>query len=108
MPIGFVYQVIKDVAALAKMKEREPIDPGPQYANQLVDMGIIDGENAEAYSWCAPRNLFARTEAPNATHEIVWVIDGLKRTKRKVVRFTHDGNLDLVLIRRKEAAELSG
>lgn len=27
--------------------------------------------------------------------------DKLRRTKRKVVRYTHDGNLDLILIRRK-------
>ena len=101
MPIGFVYQVIKDLVALAKMKEDEPIDPGRQDTNQPVDMGIIDSENAEAYSWSAPRKLFARTEAPNATHEIVWVTDKLKRTKRKVVRFTHDGNPDLILIRKK-------
>ncbi len=103
MPIEFAYQVIKDLAALAKMKKGEPIDPGTQDTKQLVAMGIIDGENAEAYSWSAPGKLFARTEAPNATHEIVWVTDGPKLTKRKVVRFTHDGNPDLVLIRRKEA-----
>ena len=101
MPIELAYQVIKDLVALAKMEEADSIDPGTLNSKQLAAMGIIDCENADAYSWTAPRKLFARTEAPNATHEIVWVTDKLKRTKRKVVSFTHDGNPDLILIRKK-------
>jgi hypothetical protein len=101
MPIEFAYQVIKDLVALAKMEEVDPIDPGTLDPKELAAMGIIDNENAEAYSWSAPRKLFARTEAPDASHEIAWVTDKLRRTKRKVVRFTHDGNLDLILIRKK-------
>ena len=100
MPIGFAYQVIKDLVTLAKMEEADSIDPGTLDSKQLAAMGIIDVENADAYSWSAPRKLFARTEALNASHEIVWVTDKLKRTKRKIVRFTHDGNLDLILIRK--------
>src|SRR4051812_45105241 len=101
MPIEFVYQVVKDLIALAKMEEADPIDPGTLDANELTTMGIIDGENANTFSWAPPRNLFARTEAANASHEVVWVTDKLRRTKRKVVRLTHDGALDLILIRKK-------
>ena len=103
MPIEFAYQVIKDLIALAKMEETDPIDPGTSDAKQLAAMGIIDGEQTDAYSWAAPRKLFARTEAVGATHDIVWVTDKLRRTKRKVVRLRHDDGIDLVLIVRKDA-----
>jgi hypothetical protein len=101
MPIEFAYQVIKDLVALAKMEEADPIDPGTLDSKELAKMGIVDAENADAYSWSAPHKLFAKTEAPDASHEIVWITDKLRRTKRKVVRFTRDGKLDLILIRKK-------
>ena len=101
MPIDFVYQVVKDLIRLAKMDEAESIDPGTLELQELAVMGIVDGSDPEAYSWAAPRNLFARTGDANASHEIVWVTDNLHRTKRKIVRFRHDGALDLILIRKK-------
>jgi hypothetical protein len=101
MPIGFAYQLVKDLIALAKMEESDPIDPGTLDTKELVAMGILDGEASDDYSWSASRKLFSRTEAPGATHEVVWVTDKLRRTKRKVVRLTHDGALDLILIRQK-------
>ncbi len=101
MAIEFAYQIVKDLIALAKMQEGDPIDPGTLDAKQLIDMGAIDAEDADACSWVAPRNLFAKAEAQNAANEIVWVTDKLRRTKRKVVRFTHDGKPDLILIRKK-------
>ena len=101
MAIEFAYQVVKDLITLAKMEEADPIDPGTLDAKELSAMGIINSENADAYSWAAPLRLFARTEAADASHDVVWVTDKLRRTKRKVVRFTRDGTLDLVLIRMK-------
>jgi len=103
MPLGVAYQVVKDLIGLAKMEEAEAIDPGTLDAKELVAMGILEGENTEGYSWCAPRNLFAKTGAKTATHDVVWVTDKLRRTKRQVVRNTHDGNIDLILVRKKES-----
>ena len=103
MPLGFAYEIIKDLVALATMEEADPIDPGTLDANELATMGLIDAHDIDPCSWTAPRKLFVRTEAPDATHEVVWVTDNLKRTKRKVVRLTYSGNLDLILIRNKEA-----
>jgi hypothetical protein len=101
MLIGFSYQLVKDLVALSKMKESDPIDPGTLDTKDLVAMGILDGEISDDYSWSAPRRLFSQTEAPGATHEVVWVTDKLHRTKRKVVRLTRDGALDLILIHKK-------
>lgn len=101
MPIGFAYQLVKDVIALTKMQEAEPIDPGTNAMSKLKVMGIVDEGDGDGYSWVRPHKLFALAEAPNASHEIVWVTDKLRRTKRKVVRFSRDGNLDQILIRRK-------
>ena len=103
MAIEFAYQIVKDLIALAKMDEADPIDPGTLDLQELTAMGIVEGDNADAFSWAAPRKLFAKTEAPDASHEIVWITDKLRRTKRKVVRFTHNGTLDLILIRKKGA-----
>ena len=102
MPIEFAYQLIKDFVALAKMEEGDPIVPGTLDANKLVTMGMLKGEDTASYLWCAPRNVFAKAEAANATHEIVWVTDHLRRIKCEVVRNTHDGKIDLILIRKKE------
>lgn len=92
---------MKDLIALAKLEEGEPIDPGTLDAKELAAMGVIDAEDAGACSWVAPRKLFAKTEAQGASNEIVWVTDNLRRTKRKVVRLTHDRKFDLILIRKK-------
>jgi hypothetical protein len=45
--------------------------------------------------------LFALTDALDASHEVVWVTDKLRRTKRKIVRLSHSGAIDLILIRKK-------
>jgi hypothetical protein len=102
MPIGFAYQVVKDFVTLVKMEEADPIDPGTLDLQQLSAMGVVeedDGNNA--YSWVRPRRLFTLTEAPDASHEVVWVTDKLRRTKRKVVRLSHSGDVEQVLIRKK-------
>jgi hypothetical protein len=101
MAIEFAYQVVKDLLVLTKMEEADPIDPGTMCVQELAAMGLADHGNGDAYSWIAPRMLFALTEAPNATHEIVWVTDKLRRTKRKVVRFTRSGAIDLTLVQKK-------
>lgn len=93
MVFEFAYQVIRDLASLAKMEDAEPLDPGTLDAHGLVKMGLINAEGVEACSWSAPRKLFAGTQAPDASLELVWVTDKLRRTKRRVVRYTHDGNL---------------
>jgi hypothetical protein len=101
MPIGFAYQVLKDLIALAKMEEGEPIDPGTFDLQQLAAMGIVEDGSDNPYSWVRPRKLFALTEALDASHEVVWVTDKLRRTKRKVVRLSHSGDVDQILIRKK-------
>lgn len=103
MPIGTAYQVVKDVIALAKMKEDGPMDPGTFDLRQLAVMGIVEDGDGSAYSWVRPHRLFALTGAPDAYHEIVWVTDKLRRTKRKVVRFSHSDSdaIDQILIRKK-------
>ena len=103
MAFELAYQIVKDLIALAKMEEADPIDPGTSDAKALAAMGIIDGEKTDAYSWATPRKLFAKTEAVGAMHDIVWVTDRLRRTKCKIVRLNHDSAIDLVLIVRKEA-----
>ena len=100
MPIGTGYQVVKDLIALAKMKEAEPIDPGRQ---QLKVTGIVEDGIGDDHSWVRPRRLFALTGVPDASHEIVWVTNKLRRTKRKVVRLSHGGDVEQVLIRKKAA-----
>jgi hypothetical protein len=103
MPIGTAYQIVKDLIALAKMKEAKPIDPGTCDRQQLSAMGIVEDGNCNDYSWVRPRRVFALTETPDASHEIVWVTDKLHRTKRKVVRFSGSGSeaIDQILIRQK-------
>jgi len=101
MHLEFAYQVVKDLIALSKMEETDPIDPGTLEMKELVSMGIVSDADPNNYSWIAPRRLFAVAESPTATHEIVWVTDKLRRTKRKIVRFTHSGQLDLILVRKK-------
>ncbi|MBM3600040.1 MAG: hypothetical protein FJX35_17660 [Alphaproteobacteria bacterium] len=102
MTIQFAYQVVKDLIALAKMKEVDPIDPGTLDARELAAMGIVENANLDAYSWANPQRIFALTEAQGATREVVWVSDTLKRTRRKVVRLTHGGTVDLVLVRKRD------
>jgi hypothetical protein len=102
MPIGLAYQVVKDLIALAKMEEAEPIDAGTSDVQHLSAMGIVEeGNGNNGYSWVRPRRLFALTEALDASHEVVWVTDKLRRTKRKIVRLSHSGAIDLILIRKK-------
>ena len=101
MMFGFLYQLAKDAFSFAKIKECEPIDPGTIELKDLVDKGIIDSN--VGLSWSAPNKLFGRVEGDNPTHEYVWAMDELRRTKQKIVRRRHDGAIDLVLIRRKPA-----
>jgi hypothetical protein len=94
---------VKDLIALAKMKEAEPIDPGTFDRQQLNAMGIVEDGNGNDHSWVRPRRLFALTGVPDASHEIVWVTNKLRRTKRKVVRFSSSDNgaIEQILIRKK-------
>jgi hypothetical protein len=103
MPFGTAYQFIKDLISFAKVKEIDPIDPGTSDAYEIAAMGLIDPKDIERCSWVAHRNLYARTGGSNATHEIVWKPDRRHRTKQRIVRFRHDGNLDCILIRKKGA-----
>lgn len=103
MPLGLAYQVLKDIVALAKMAEGEPIDPGTNDLDQLKKMGLVEASgNDAAYRWSNPQKLFARTEAPDAAYEVVWVTDRLRRDKMKIVRYRMDGQIDAVLIRKKD------
>ncbi len=101
MAIDFAYQVIKDLVGLAKMEEADAVDLGVNDLHQLVAMGIVEADDMASYGWSAQRKLFARTEGPDATHEVVWVTDKLRRTRRKIVRLNGAGNIELVLLRRK-------
>ena len=40
------YQIIKDLFALAKMKEADPIDPRGE---DLQELGIIDADNGDVH-----------------------------------------------------------
>jgi hypothetical protein len=101
MPIEFAYQVVKDLISLAKMEEADPVDPGTSDVQKLAVMGIVDDGNGNSYSWVRLRKLFSLTEARDASHEIVWVTDKLRRSKRRVVRFNSSGTIGLILVRRK-------
>jgi hypothetical protein len=50
MPIGTAYQVVKDLIALAKMKEAEPIDSGNVRPTAIGVVGIDGVGNGSAYS----------------------------------------------------------
>lgn len=103
MPLGLAYQVLKDIVALAKMAEGEPIDPGTSDLDQLKKMGLVEAnEDDAAYRWSNPQKLFARTEAPDAAYDVVWVTDRLRRDKKKIVRYRMHGEIDAVLIRKKD------
>jgi len=96
------YSILKDILALAKLTEADPIDPGTLDVAKLKEWKIVPVEDPDAdFRWLAPRNLFAQTEAPDAKFEVVWVTDQWRRSKRKLVRNTHDGKLDLILVRTK-------
>lgn len=105
MVAGLLYQIAKDVIGFATMDEADPYDLGTIDLSALVEMGVVAADKQSEYHWSNPSELFARTEAPSANHDVVWVTDHLRRQKRKVVQRSHDGKIDLILIRKKKQVD---
>ena len=82
MAIGESIAVIGLVRDWLKWDELEPLHVDDKWLETAQGKGVIKAD--QTYVWSDVNK--AETRELNGTHEFVWVVDKMKRTRRKVLR----------------------
>ena len=101
-PIG-LYSPIKDLFSwYRKRNEIKEVDPFILRKTSdlagLGEKGLLSGP-VEGYLFVRPESVSGKTEVPLPTHEVFFIIDRIRKTKRRVVCMAND-RVDLVLLKK--------
>ena len=97
-----LYAPLKDLVSWVKKRneiiEVDPFILGRPNLDTLKQQGMIS-EASENFVFARPESVSEKTEIPQPSHEVVFLVNKIQKTKRKVVCMAN-GRIDLVLLRK--------
>jgi len=96
-----MWEFLKDVIAYIDWDTGDPFEISLQGTQTYSASKGIGPEEQDSFRWISPRNLWQRTQGPNATYTQHFEINHVRRLKREVVVKNSEGEIDLVLCRKK-------
>ncbi|MEH6410925.1 MAG: hypothetical protein V7741_10385 [Hyphomonas sp.] len=97
-----MWEFLKDVVAYLEWDTVDPLELSLRDSGAYLASKGISQDEQNAFRWIAPKNLWQKTEAPDASYQQHFEVNNLLRRKRAVVVKNSSREIDLVLCRSKK------